>query len=129
MAPAGHAGDAFADSLLGGLWAGARVGGQYRLCRVGRTLLPPGGALQLVLEGAAAPVDGAWISGRSPFADDAEYEEAGRAELQRMQAELAAAGQPVGLDLAATAAGAWHRKVLLGWAPRLQELLASQGIE
>lgn len=127
--PARYAGDACAGSALSDLRAGARTDSQYRLRRICGTQLPHGGGLQLLLEGAAAAAPIAVISGESPSADTAAYEAVGCSELRRLQAELAAAGQPVGLELKAAAAAAWRKKVLLAWAPRLHSLLESEGIQ
>ena len=72
---------------------------------------------------------GTGISDSDPFLDDAAYEASGREELRRYQAELAARQPPVpGIPLKASAAAIWRKKVALGWAPRLQELIAELGI-
>lgn len=65
------------------------------------------------------------LSGTNPFVSDATYEATGRHEAARLAAATAAAG---GLDLWQSAAAVWRKKVALGWAPQLQQLMAMHGI-
>ena len=62
------------------------------------------------------------------FGDEDRFCACEDAELQDLERQLAAAGQPAGMRLAAAAAAAWRLKVALTWAARLEELASSPGI-
>ena len=65
------------------------------------------------------------LSGTNPFISNATYDASGRQEAARLAAATAATG---GLDLWQSAAAVWRKKVAQGWAPRLQQLLATHRI-
>lgn len=90
-------------------------------------------ALPLPMQGNAAPVLGTGISDTNPLqaGEDASYEATGRAELLALQDELAAAagqGRGAGLHALSAAGAAWRKKVAMGWAPQLRQLLQTEGI-
>lgn len=98
-------------------------------------------------QGSTQPVTASVVSDSNPFipGEDDAYERSGHAELLALQAALsgASAARPAtapcgtspapppaapGLELGAAAGAAWRRKVLLSWAPNLQELLRRRGL-
>ncbi|PSC70488.1 NADPH:quinone reductase [Micractinium conductrix] len=129
---ADEVGPAMAEAVLEGCFVRLKRGSTHMLRRVLAARLPPPGAphdqLKLAVEGVPAPISWRKLSDADPLHDGTQYDASGRAELRALQEELAAAGRPRGVPLAATAAAAWRRKVALSWAFRLEELMGSLGI-
>jgi hypothetical protein len=82
------------------------------------------------VQGVEKPVHGENISDTNPFIDDVLYEETGRAELRRLQDELATLRQaatggslkPAGVDLLDSAAAVWRKQVATASAQQLDRL-------